>query len=321
MQLNTNNMQRKKNSYLTSALIIIIVVLVSCCFDSNAQVVMPGFQAAEYVPNSISTDYITQVTTNPGNNNTATAGGTISNSLLTSTQVGIIWSLNPVPDYTVDPFSAAASVTNTFTANLSNLKKGSTYYVSSYAVDNNGRLYYGNPIMTVISNTADGNLNYTSYASPIQTYANDLNQLNTLLAGGAFLSSGVAAASALINWTNGNTLTAVGVVLTANKDDFAFFTEGFFIPLETGTYNFSCEGDDADDLYINGLPLITQYGAHGASVVGTHTATISLTAGVKYTFRARMQERAGQEVLQVFWRKPSAPTGPWIQDFAEISSF
>lgn len=316
-------MNFKNNNNIFIKCVLIVVAFISYSVDTEAQVIMPGFQAAQYVPNVIKTEYINGITSASGNFNTAIAGGSISNSLMTATEVGVVWSLNLQPNYAFDPHSQSASVSNNFTANLSGLKNGKIYYVSSYALDNNGRFYYGDPIQFKVGGTADGNLNFTSYASPVQVYSNDLNQLDILMNGGTLLNNGVASANPLINFTNGDQLTAVGVILTSNKDDFSFSLQGFFIPSESGSYLFSCEGDDADDLYINGSSLITQYGAHSASGIGTHTATISLTAGTKYAFRARMQERSGQEVLQVMWKSPSviAASGAYALNLSEISSF
>ena len=103
-------------------------------------------------------------------------------------------------------------------------------------------------------------------------------------------------------------------------DGFTIVISGYFIPKQTGTYTFSIEGDDAVDLFINDQNVVNQYGPHGNSAIGTHTGTISLIAGKKYLFRARMQEGAGGEVLQLFWKKPSESGGSiWYQDIEELS--
>ena len=105
-----------------------------------------------------------------------------------------------------------------------------------------------------------------------------------------------------------------------NGDGFIIVVSGYFIPKQTGTYTFSIEGDDAVDLFINNQNVANHYGPHGNSAIGTHTGTISLVAGKKYLFRARFQEAAGGEVLQLFWKKPSESNGSvWYQDIEELS--
>lgn len=105
-----------------------------------------------------------------------------------------------------------------------------------------------------------------------------------------------------------------------NGDGFTLVVSGYFIPKQSGTYTFTIEGDDAVDLFINDQNVVNHYGPHGNSAVGTHTGTISLIAGKKYLFRARMQEGGGGEVMQLFWKKPSEASGSvWYQDIEELS--
>lgn len=106
-------------------------------------------------------------------------------------------------------------------------------------------------------------------------------------------------------------------------DYFAFIVSGYFIPKETGTYLFTIEADDNDELVINNKIVVSQYvaGGHGPSAIGTHTGSIALTAGEKYQFRVRMQENAVGEQLNVFWQKPTEQSaGLWYQDVEELSS-
>ncbi len=106
-------------------------------------------------------------------------------------------------------------------------------------------------------------------------------------------------------------------------DYFSIIVSGYFIPKETGSYSFTIEADDNDELVVNNKSIIAQYvlAGHGPSAIGTHTGSISLIAGVKYPIRVRMQEATVGEELNVFWQKPSEQSaGVWYQDVEELSS-
>lgn len=164
----------------------------------------------------------------------------------------------------------------------------------------------------------DGNLNYTVFTAPA-SYPNNaaefVNYTNPLNA----FSSGSYSASLLLNWTQSNFLNNAGILIPNGGDLFALEASGFFIPIETGTYTFTCEGDDAVDLFINNVNVANHYGVHGTENLGTHTGTINLVAGTKYVFRARQQDNGGGEGLRVYWRRPSEVTG-WNIYTSELSS-
>jgi type IV pilus assembly protein PilY1 len=124
----------------------------------------------------------------------------------------------------------------------------------------------------------------------------------------------------VLNWMDTTTLASVtGVAVPNSGEHFATMVSGTFTPAETGEYRFTVEGDDAVDLFINGVLVAHHYGAHGTEALGTHTGTITLTAGQAYTFRARQQERGGGDGLRVFWRKPSqSGSSLWFQDGTEL---
>jgi uncharacterized protein (TIGR02145 family) len=79
---------------------------------------------------------------------TANGGGTIS-------EVGVCWSTNPSPT-TTDP-KAPGTGTTTFTANLSSLVMGTTYYVRAYAINEAGPAYGNQVVFNTKLADVDGN--------------------------------------------------------------------------------------------------------------------------------------------------------------------
>jgi hypothetical protein len=105
--------------------------------------------------------------------------------------------------------------------------------------------------------------------------------------------------------------------------------------VETGNYIFTLETDDANDLYINGSQLIGNYAGQAIPALGTHTATMYMTAGKSYSFQIRMQQGAGGYGLRFYWKSPiqnSAPSSyssvlpantyfpAWTQNLQELVS-
>jgi hypothetical protein len=63
------------------------------------------------------------------------------------------------------------------------------------------------------------------------------------------------------------------------------------------------------DLFITSGNVANHYRGHGIDNLESHTGTKNLVEGIKYTFRARMQENEYGEGLRVFWRRPSESSG------------
>jgi hypothetical protein len=168
------------------------------------------------------------------------------------------------------------------------------------------------------STPADGKLNYQVFTSS-GSYAYSANDFIAMANPANQTSAGTYDAGTLLNWSYWNMLTNKGIAVPNGGDRFSVVVSGFFTPEESGVYTFTCEGDDGVDLFIGGVNVANNYGAHGIAGLGSHTGTITLTAGTKYSFRARMQENGGGEGLLVFWRRPSESSG-WNLNTAEISS-
>ena len=173
------------------------------------------------------------------------------------------------------------------------------------------------------SHTANGQLNYEVHTSTsptyyAYTYSELISKQGTLETSGTTSSIGGPLTSdyGLINFTHQTHLESV--VGDVSNDDFSVSVSGYFIPQETGTYTFTCEGDDGVFFLLNGSVVASHPGGHGTQNIGNHTGTESLTAGTKYTLNAYMQERGGGIGLRIFWKTPS--NSSWTIHSNEISS-
>jgi len=91
---------------------------------------------------------------------------------------------------------------------------------------------------------------------------------------------------------------------------------GWFIPKETGTYQFFINGDDGVDFSLDGKVVTSFYGPHGfgANKVGT----VSLVAGKPYEFMARFQNWGGGWGMDLEWMRPSQYN--WAIQSDEVTS-
>ena len=174
------------------------------------------------------------------------------------------------------------------------------------------------------SHTANGQLNYEVHTSPSSYYASTYSQIisnqGSLETSGTTSDSEIGGPSTsdygLINFTSQSHLESV--TGDVSNDDFSVSVSGYFIPQETGTYTFTCEGDDGVFFLLDGSVVASHPNGHGTSSIGNHTGTISLTTGTKYTLAAYMQERGGGIGLRIFWKTPS--NSNWTIHSNEISS-
>lgn len=120
----------------------------------------------------------------------------------------------------------------------------------------------------------------------------------------------------LINWFPFSELNSV-LKSTLTGDYFALVVSGYFVPLETGIYTFTLQGDDSQEFSLDGKVVIGNYGPTAIYPTGTYTGTTNMIAGKTYELRVRMQETEGGEGLRFFWKKPSNQAN-WIQDANEL---
>ena len=68
-----------------------------------------------------------------------------------------------------------------------------------------------------------------------------------------------------------------------------------------GTYYFAVDGDDAEEVIIDGVVVAGYYGGHGACNCTSHNGTIALTAG-NHIIEFRHQERSGGDNYYLWWK-------------------
>ena len=125
------------------------------------------------------------------------------------------------------------------------------------------------------AHTANGQLNYEVHTSTssyhADTYSELITKQGTLETSGTTSSIGGPSTSdyGLINFTSQSHLESV--VGDVSNDNFSVSVSGYFIPQETGTYTFTCEGDDGVFFLLNGSVVASHPGGHGTQNIGNHT--------------------------------------------------
>lgn len=303
-----------KTIYLIS--IIQLSIAIEVC---SGQIVLPTLQPSSYVKLNINTISVSEITIN-----TAKIFGSLSASSGNNAAKGVCYNINIDPTIS-NSLVYSSNGPGNFSISLTGLSTNTTYYCRAF-VTINGITTYGKNLTFLTANTGgfnvDNKLNFVTMYTPGGQYSDNETEFDQQIQPGYgnIISSGIASIGIIVDFTNKSTLTSAGINVTSNGDNFSIVATGFFAPLETGTYTFTCEGDDAVDLFINNVNVANHYGGHALAALGSHTGTISLTAGTKYSVRIRMQEFAGQEALRVFWRKPSQTSG-WFQNTGEMSSY
>lgn len=158
--------------------------------------------------------------------------------------------------------------------------------------------------------THAGNGSTSQYPANATTKAEMDKIFNTENSNSTLVKTGRTNSSRILDWQSSTELSNLGITAPNGGTYFAMKIQGTFIPLESGSYTFTLESDDASDLTINGTVVIGTYSGQAVPALGTHTGTINVTAGQKYTFEVRMQQGGGGYGLRLFWKSPIQNTIP-----------
>lgn len=161
-----------------------------------------------------------------------------------------------------------------------------------------------------VYSTHAGNGSATQYPVVAASKADMDNIFNTNNSNTTLVRTGRTNSTRILDWQNSTDLNAVGITAPNNGTYFAIKVQGTFIPLESGTYTFTLESDDASDLMMNGTSVISTYVGQAVPALGTRTGSISLNAGQKYLFQARMQQGGGGYGMRMYWKSPVQAAAP-----------
>jgi hypothetical protein len=161
-----------------------------------------------------------------------------------------------------------------------------------------------------VYSTHAGNGSTTQYPSNAGSKADMDNIFNTNNSNTTLIKTGRTNSSKILDWQSSTELSALGITPPNGGVFFAIKVQGTFIPLESGTYYFTLESDDASDLFINGNAVISTYLGQAVPALGTHTGSINVTAGQKYFFEARMQQGGGGYGMRMYWKSPIQAAAP-----------
>lgn len=151
----------------------------------------------------------------------------------------------------------------------------------------------------------------TSQYPVIPTNTTEMNAMfNTSNTNSTLVQTGTTNSARILDWTSAAELNTIGINVPNGGTNFGLRIQGTFIPLETGWYTFTLSSDDASDLYFEGSPVISTYSGQATQPLGTRTGTINLTAGIRYSFIARMQQGAGGFGMRLYWKSPSQNNAP-----------
>ena len=116
---------------------------------------------------------------------------------------------------------------------------------------------------------------------------------NTTVSGSAVLTRTEAVD---FDWGSGRPGSGV------NTNNFSARWTGSLVPPATGTYRFQTVSDAGVRLWINGVPVIDNWTAHGATT--DTSAGLNLVAGVKVDVRLEYYENSGGATMRLRWLTP-----------------
>lgn len=165
--------------------------------------------------------------------------------------------------------------------------------------------------------SSGGDLNYWLYDYS-GGHPTNASGMDTMISSATLVSTGLHEGP--LSWGGGSQTwrmpksgVVTGVVsgypsYAVRRSYYAVLYKGWVYASEDGTYQFSCDGDDAMDVTINGTIVCSWYGGHGFGDSASRVdGSIVLSKGW-HSFEARFEEQGGGDGIAVGWKTPS---GSW----------
>ncbi len=171
-----------------------------------------------------------------------------------------------------------------FAVGVANMAAGA-YQVTARAYDNLGAVSSSAAVTITVQNAGSGT-GLTAY------YFN-----NTTLTGKPALERVEA-----VNFVWNSNAPGSGV----NADNFSVRWIGQVEAAVTGSYQFQTVSDDGIRLWVNGTQVINNWTDHGPTT--DNSASINLSAGVKYKIALEYYEKTGGATARLLWKTPAATT-------------
>lgn len=227
-------------------------------------------------------------------NNASPANGA---QLTTSTTATLSWPAAPTATtYDLYLWKGTAAPT-TATATLSATSYNATGLIAATTYN-----WYVVPKNTIGAATGcnSSTTSFTTAAAPVTPGTGTGlkgDYYNTIgLTGAIYLSRTDATVN--FNWGSGTPYR------TIDGNTFSVRWTGYVQPLYSETYTFYTNSDDGVRLWVNGQQIINNWTAHSAT---ENSASITLTAGVKYSIKMEYYESTGDAVAQLSWSGASTP--------------
>ncbi len=181
-----------------------------------------------------------------------------------------------------------------------------------------GSTYWEKVPASYFTNLTITTYNTTGYGANYPNSHSDFNALVSTYGISSKLFGSTSASNIDCNSSNGR--CNVNSIASGAQDNYlALISSNLVIPAGMGgSFTFAVDGDDAQEVIIDGTVVAYYYGSHGFANNTSHSGTINLTAGI-HTLLYRMQEAQGGDGYVLWWQR-TTPTSTMIDYVVRVDA-